>query len=311
MRESALAWNCFWFKPGAPANLGFLRFVFFGLTLTIFWNHSVRHWGELPDVFWQPIVLFRTLGLPVLQSSNLAVLETVWKGALCLSALGLFTRLSICTSFLLGLYLLGLPQNFGKTHHYDAVIVITMGILAFARCADAWSLDRLIRSNRGPAAGERRIASGEFTWPIRLVWALMALVFLGAGVSKARYGGFEWVNSSNLAYTLAFHYYTHELPTALGLWIARHDWLCRSFAAATVVLEIAAPAAVFSATLRAFIVPSLFAMQSSIWLATGVLFLPFLPCYIFWIPWDRLAVRLAGVAAGAREQYARAGHPYS
>ena len=83
-------------------------------------------------------------------SDLLAWVEGTWKAALVLSCLGLFTRASTVASFVLGLYLLGLPQNFiGEAwYHYDMLVVIVLGILAFSRCGDAFSADRLIRQAR-------------------------------------------------------------------------------------------------------------------------------------------------------------------
>ena len=45
-------------------------------------------------------------------------------------------------AFVFGLYRLGLPHNFGKVHHFDAMIVLVLGVMVFARLGDAWSLDR-------------------------------------------------------------------------------------------------------------------------------------------------------------------------
>ena len=127
---------------------------------------------------------------------QLAVLQVIWKAALLLSCLGLFTRLSTATSFLLGAYLLGLPHNFGKTDHYDAVLVLILSIMACSRCGDSWSAHRLLSASRRRAV--ERPVSGEYTWPIRLAQVMLSLVFFAAGVAKLRHAGLAWIASDKL-----------------------------------------------------------------------------------------------------------------
>src|SRR4030095_11795292 len=110
------------------------------------------------------------------------------------SPIGFFSRPSMVVSFAAGSYLLALPHNFGQTYHFDAMLVFVLGALALSRAGDAWSLDALVRSSSDPT-GTAPQPSGEYTWPIRLVWVLMAFVFFGAGLSKLRHAGLEWVLS--------------------------------------------------------------------------------------------------------------------
>jgi hypothetical protein len=107
----------------------------------------------------------------------------MWKVSLLASALGLFTRAS--TTWRSGwAVLLGLPHNFGKTHHFDALVVLVLGVMMLARAGDAYSLDRRFFA-RGPAPAP----SGEYRWPVRAAWLLMSLVFCSAGFAKLRNGG--------------------------------------------------------------------------------------------------------------------------
>src|SRR6202022_4806069 len=64
----------------------------------------------------------------------------------CLACIvGLFTRTSIIVSLLLSLYVLGLPQLFGKMNHYHHLIWF-MAILAVSPCADVLSVDAIFKS---------------------------------------------------------------------------------------------------------------------------------------------------------------------
>jgi len=180
-----------------------------------------------------------------------------------------------------------------------------MGVMAFSRCGDSWSVDRLIRLLRGwrDATKMSLMLSGEYTWPVRLVWVLFILVFFGAGMSKIRHSGLEWIFSDNMRYLLIRHHYTHEPLTSWGLYLAQYNWLCQLLAAATLVVEVGSPLALFSHKLRLIIIPGLFFMQIGIWTLMGVQFLAYLFCFLFWIPWDRLVRWLRMRKEGKRKYF--------
>src|SRR4051794_13331551 len=106
-------WKHFWFEPVAPLNLGVCRVLFFGTFFLFYLPQDFSLWGDVPYSFWMPISLFTVFHLPALSSGLLVFLESVWKISLASSCLGLFTRASTVSSFILGIYLLGLPHNFG------------------------------------------------------------------------------------------------------------------------------------------------------------------------------------------------------
>ena len=77
--------------------------------------------------------------------------------------------------------------------------------------------------------------------------------------------------------------------TTLGLMLARHALLCKIVAGLTVALELGFPVALFSRRARWVLLPSAFLMQVGIGLTMGVYFTQFMICYLFWVPWTRLA----------------------
>jgi hypothetical protein len=291
-------WMRFWFEPVEPLNLGLCRVLFFGAFILFYLREDFSAWGEVSNAFWMPISFFETLHLPVLSSGLLAVIQGIWKVSLALSCLGLFTRTSTVSSFIFGVYLLGLQHNFGKMSHYDALVVIVLGIMALSRCGDAYSIDRLIRSVRGgsnPSVQRTPRVSGEYTWPIRAVWLMLALIFFAAGVAKLRHSGLEWIFSDNMMITLIeANYHTSNADPLLpwGLYVAQYGWLTRLLAAATIVLEVSYPLALFSRRARWIIVPGVFFMQVGIRVLMGPTFIQFLICNLFWVPWDRVSRQL-------------------
>jgi hypothetical protein len=293
-------WDAFWFAPGDAATLGICRALFFGGLLLWQLPHDFAPWGAYSPVFWMPIWLFDTFHVPAFSPHTIAWLQAMWKTSLLLSAEGLLARPSMTIAFALGVYLMGLPQNFGQTQHFDTLIVFASGALALSRAADAWSLDAWISSRRRRAGGPREAREapdpGEYTWPIRFVWVAMAAIFCAAGVSKLRHSGLEWILSDNFSWLLLrqqYHLSDGEPWTSWGIWIANHRWVARAMAAAAVSIETTYPLAVFSRRARALLVPGGLLFLIGIRALMGPTFEQFMMCYVFWVPWGRLLERSA------------------
>jgi hypothetical protein len=306
-------WNRFWFAPGSPLALGICRALFFGTLLLWQLPHDFTPWGAYSSVFWMPIWLFDTVGVPALSPHVIGWIQASWKAALFLSAIGLFARPAMMVAFVTGLYLMGLPHNFGQTQHFDTLVVFATGALAISRAADAFSFDAWI----GWPLRDRRAAldPGEYTWPIRFVWVAMALIFCAAGLSKLRHSGLDWILSDNLALLLQrqqYHISDGEPWTNWGLSVARHPWAARSMAAASICIETLFPLALFSRVARCLLVPAGLLFLIGIRALMGPTFEQFMLCYIFWVPWERViynararvthrSVRGVDAGAGARD----------
>jgi hypothetical protein len=284
-------WRRWWFEPEWPDNLGLCRLVFFGLLLAYYLPVSHVGWGSVPASFRNPIWLFERLHLPILPDHALAVLVVAWKVALAMACVGMLTRLSTALALLLGVYLIGLPYNFGKTDHMTAIVVWTMLVLALSRCGDAWSVDAWMRRRQaGDVPAQGRVRSGEYRWPVRAVWVVMATIFFTAGMAKVIQGGPGWVFSDNMAISLVQRYFDVSAPPTLdwGLRVAQHPWLAKSMAAGSLLLELSAPLALFSRRLRRVIPWMLLAMQIGIGVLMNVWFTRFFFAYVFWVPWGRI-----------------------
>jgi hypothetical protein len=285
MMRALRAWNHFWFEPGWPTDLGVCRLMFFAGLFFFYLPVDFAAWGGVSRAFWMPLPLFRWLHLGPAPSTILAGLAYTWRFALALSAIGLFTRVSMAVAAVLGFYLLGLPHNFGHVYHFDALLVLALVSLACSRAGDAWSVDALMTS-------PPEKPSAEYTWPIRMVWTLMALVFLAAGIAKLRHGGTAWMASANMSIILlrsAYHTSDADPITTLGLWVALHAWLSRALAAATVFVELEFITALVSRKARILFVPAGAALLVGIRILMGP---------TFWRFSD--GERFLGTLAGAR-----------
>lgn len=291
------AWRRFWFAPAWPGTLGFCRVLFFAYLLRLAPEVVSTAWSTVTPALWLPVHLFAVLHLAPASPGLLALLDALWIGALALACIGCLTRVSTAAAAVLGVYLLGLPQCFGKVDHWSGLLVLVMLVLAASRCGDAFSVDawlerrRTLRSERAP---RQRLPSGEYRWPIQLVRLLMVLVFFAAGVAKLRFSRAVWFEPGNMAAILIQPHYAldRSLPS-LGLWIASSPVATAMIAAMTVVAETAAPLALLGGLPAALIVGTLFVMQLGNAILIGVhASFPYLACYAFWVPWPRIAALL-------------------
>ena len=299
-------WMHFWFEPVEPLNLGLCRILFFGAFFLLYLDHDVTRWTVVSDSLWMPVWIFQILHLPILSSSLLIVLQSIWKISLALSCFGLFTRVSTVSSFILGTYLLGLDMNFGKVSHAEGLVVFVFGIMALSRCGDSCSIDRLIwkARQRNDNSPQRPQVSGEYTWPVRAVWVMFALIFFAAGVSKLRHSGLEWIFSDNMAVLLLQAQFEGKSVVPWGFYLAQYQWLTQLVAAATIAIEVGYPLALFSRRARWIIVPGVFSMLIGISLLLGVTFSEFLICNLFWVRWGCVSSRFAnGFRSFRRRSY--------
>jgi hypothetical protein len=300
-------WNRFWFEAVLPDNLGLCRIVLFGsvflyyvLTPLLFpsWGflEEFSSWGSVSRAFWKPVWLISVLHLAPASTQALEALQLVWRAALLFSCVGLFTPVSTMVSFVLGLYLFGVPASFGRIHHTEHVLIFSFLIMAFSRCGDAWSVDELIRKAKAGARPAPPVASGEYAWPVRMIWVVIALIYFAAGVSKVRHSGFDWINSgtmSNYLISQRYHISVADPFVSWGPAIARGMILPRLLAATGMLLELAMPIALFSRRSRYVLIPGIAIMQFSIAALLGPNFYQIILCQFIWVPWDRVVAQMS------------------
>ena len=288
IRATAKTWRSYWFTPSTAESLGLARIVCFFACFAIYLRLDDRGWTQISPVFWMPISVFRLLPGPPHDPIVIGVLQAIWKLSLITSALGLLTRFSLIVAAVLGFFLLGLPNCFGKIHHLDGFPVLLLLIFALSRCGDAFALDRVLWRRRNMSAEP----SGEYTWPVRLGQALFLLIFFAAGFSKIRHSGFAWMTADNMRFLLLGNLFIHEPWTRLGTLIVQSDALCFFGAVATVAVELSALLALFFQRLRFPFLFGIFGMQTCITLFLGIYFTPHLIGYLLFFSWERIHRRL-------------------
>jgi hypothetical protein len=98
----------------------------------------------------------------------------------------------------------------------------------------------------------------------------IALSFFFSGFQKLRYSGLAWVTSDNLRLILYSSSDRYAHSNAIALLIAGRPWLAHGCAAATLLLELCFPLALFVPRARWPLVVGVVAMHEFIRLALGL-----------------------------------------
>lgn len=183
-----------------PFNLAVVRVVVFSALLLQENYARILRFTQLPKVLqltpvgWAPMVKV----FPVHQHV-VAVLYWVFAAACIAAIVGIFTRFSCLLTAVLAIYVLGVPQLYGKVNHYHHLIWFAL-ILGFSQCGHALSIDSLFAAVKRADEGEidGPVASPAYGLPLRFMMAALALVYFFPGTWKLARGGWDWIFSDNL-----------------------------------------------------------------------------------------------------------------
>lgn len=233
-RQLSKAWQKYWFRPTPLIYLALLRIIAVGAQLTMLLvedGYSLRQLGglaSLPDSMYKPLPALQLFLLPfgVDARPSFALLTLIYWitavvgiGAL----LGWKSRFSLLIFAAGNTFLQAFAFSFGDLHHREALMIITLWLLALSPAGGALSLDSyLARRNSSRPKPQKSIFAA---WPILLVQNLFGLVYLDAALRKLYTGGADWVNG----YTLQYYLYSDasRRGSAFGLWLARqHTAAC-------------------------------------------------------------------------------------
>lgn len=267
-------------------NLGVCRMLMFAFALVHYGLIDFTEWARLPEVFWNPIFLFRKLASHPPAFELLWAVQCVWRVSLVFSCVGLFTRVATFVAGISGFYLIALPNNFGNIHRSDSAFVLALLVMALSRSGDAWSLDAVLARRRGKPV-TRPAWRLEYKWSVTAVRILLALSFFAAGFAKLRHRGLEWITSDSLAIMLSeqARLLREPLLPSVTLWLVAHPLWCNLLAAATVAIETLQPLALISRIARLLLIPGVTLMLLGIRALHGPPFIPLIALQVFWVDW--------------------------
>lgn len=132
----------------------------------------------------------------LVNETALLVFQIITASLLLLGALGWRTRIVIPLAAFSYLILGGILRQYGFFYHTGLVPLYVLIVLSFTRCGDGWSLDGLLKAWRGEMPPPR--AAAIYGWARYACWAVVAIPYLAAGLSKIRNGGLMWWTATNM-----------------------------------------------------------------------------------------------------------------
>ena len=277
--------------PGDALDLAVARIVVFGVLALL---PRVREAVSLSSV---PAELRRPpAGVPWLldvippDPTLVKVLAVTFVLACLASALGLFTRVSMVVAAVLGLYVLGVPQFYGKVSHYHHLLWIA-AVLAAAPSGTALSIDAMRRAWRTQEQQPRPEPSVAYGFPVRVTWLLIAITYLFPGMWKFASAGLEWALSDNLR-TVMYEHWTRLDGFVPILPVDQWPVAYQLGGLFTLAFELGFVFFLWRPRARAFAAATglVFHTINYVFLRLGFVTLQL--CYVVFVPWQRLAERV-------------------
>jgi predicted DCC family thiol-disulfide oxidoreductase YuxK len=191
-----------------PASLGAIRAWTCGILLVMTLWEDLASTALLPRSMVQPKGVLHLLhAAPVGFDRFLASTPALWTFEwitillLALGVLGLATRLVVPAAAVCCLIVAGIFREYAWFYHTGLIPIYVLAVLSFMPCGDGWSLDRIIRTSRG-APVPPNVAHPRYGWSRYAVWTVIAVPYVGAGMSKLYYSGFQWLDADNMKATL-------------------------------------------------------------------------------------------------------------
>ena len=202
--------------------------------------------------------------------------------------IGLFSRTSALLVTILGFYVLGIPQLWGKVNHYNHLLWFP-AILALSRCGDFLSVDAVInawkRGNKGVVDSPN--SSRIYALPLRFVWLLIGVNYFFPGFWKVWASGYVWFWSDNLAFHMYRKWFELDGWTPLFR-IDRYPLLYRTSAFWTVVWELAFIFILFLPRWRLFSILMGLVFHNATQLFMRISFWTLQICYVAFFNWYKI-----------------------
>ncbi|MCM3869329.1 MAG: hypothetical protein ND895_01360, partial [Pyrinomonadaceae bacterium] len=181
--------------PSTAAALGMVRAAVSGVFLIAILNTSFSDLGHLPATILRPAGIMKLLPWrfydQLLTPQGMTILKWTMVLSLSLSTIGYLTPLTTKTSAVMVLFYQGLLRSLGHFNHDEMLGVYYLIILAFTPCGDGFSVDSL------PGSRTKR-AAFAYSFPILLMWLLMAWVYSSSALIKLRVAGLNYFSADNL-----------------------------------------------------------------------------------------------------------------
>lgn len=281
-----------WFGPVPARRLAIVRSLTFGYALAwlVVRAMYVADVARLPTRRYEPVGLLRLTSAPP-PDAIVAALWVVTAVACGLSAWGRAVRLSAPLGAAGMLVLATYTSSFGQVFHTEHLLVLHLAILAVGALAEPTA----------PPDGE---TSG---WPLNLMMAALAVVYVAAGVAKLRWSGVDWVTGDVLRNWIGVDNLRKDLVgdlySPIGGWLSTIGWVWAPIALVTLLIELGAPLALIPGRIRTVWLLAAWCFHVGIFVLMAISF-PYQllgVAYAAFLPVERIADR-AGAAWAERRR---------
>lgn len=278
----------FFLADTSAFNLAIFRIVLFSLLFVqIRHPESTCFYATLPQE-----LIFPPLGsqwLIELVPFDPQILRTIYPifQLFCFTAIiGWMTRFSAWMVVILGIYILVIPESFGKVNHGHDILWFAM-ILAASRCGDVLSVDGIIKAfhkaDRKDTDPPR--PSIQYALPLRFVWLLYGIIYFFPGFWKVWNAGFGWALGDNLKYQMYQLWYEKSWIPAFR--IDLYPWLYKLSGLATLAFELSFIILIFFPSLRMLAVLGGIAFHFLVFTFMKIFFQQLLVCYVVFVDWQK------------------------
>ena len=279
----------FFAAVASPINLAVFRIVLFA-QLLVFGPKLAIELSHLPETALVPPPGWGWF-LNLLPPKPYLIEGLVWLFQVCCIAglFGVFTRTAAAGASIIGLYVMGVPQFFGKIDHYHFLWWFTV-LLATSPSGHALSVDsarKAMSPEITPAVPGR-----QYALPLRFAWLLIGLIYFFPGFWKFVISGTDWALSDNLKFKMYAKWFE------LGGWepffrLDHYPFLYKSGGILTMTLEMGFIfAMLWGPTRIAFILGGLiFHLTNDLFL--HIHFTHLMVIYVVFLDWHTLFGRLS------------------
>jgi hypothetical protein len=268
-----------------PINLGIFRIVLFAALIIYVDIPQVVQFSRFPaELRVAPFGIGWLINILPINPAWATVASYLFIVACVGGILGFFSRTSATITVILGFYVLGIPQFFGKIDHYHHLLWFA-AILAASPCGDALSLDSLIAARNGKRS-ESLEPSAAYALPLKFVMLLIGIIYFFAGVWKFVIGGFSWATGDTMKYILYAQWFRLDWMPAFR--IDQYPLLCRVAGLGVIFFELAFVFVLFFPRIRNVAAIGGILFHFSVYLFAHINFWTLALCYVVFINFEPL-----------------------
>ncbi len=264
-----------------PFNIAILRILFFSYLIFLYFIQyvNVLPTVSLADKVGLPLIGWLVELIPV--SPDIYTLFIIVGIASCLFvAVGLKTRFFLLINALCCFYIFATPNFFGKLWHNQIVIWISW-FFTMSRCYDVLSLDSM-RSKC------QVVKSSDYTYPVRLVWLQLGVIYFWAGFYKLWDSGFDWALGQSMLNQVQLEWF-QQYDKVPSIRIDQWPLLLHTGGLAVILFELGYLLLVFEPRWRWVAAAGGLVMHSMIYWFMYISFIfKLLAFYVFYLDFNRL-----------------------